>query len=269
MKIKCESCHKIFNFKTETLPDKAFSFKCTKCDEKVWVAEEELADAKIEARKKSKTETAGNERRISMPKVDPVKLKKPVMKLVGLVSRISGRPEHEWLFSLTKFAAIFSIAALIVLIALGGFTLFSVIRTTEVTYTDVERSLYLKKDPTLSIDAAVPGIKLPDRVKKYLGTDYRETFVEWMNGLDDRQKVDFVDNLDRIIKQAQNRDPNNIYDYINEYKSLKYNRSVTRPFVQYLFKIGIAVALIAMITLLGLFCLVLLQISWQKKLYEL
>ena len=269
MKIKCEGCHKIFNFKTESLPDKAFAFKCTKCNEKIWVAEEEIVNAKVEAQKRSKTDAEGDTRRISMPKVDPEKLKKPVMKLVGLVSRVSGRPEHEWLFSLTKFAALFSIVALIVLIALGGFALFSVIRNPEVTYSEVERSLYLKKDPTLSIDDAVPGIKLSNRVKKYFGTDYREAFVEWMNSLDDRQKVDFIDNLDQIIKQAQNRDPNNIYDYINEYKSLKYNQSVTKPFVQYLFKIGIVVALIAMITLLGLFCLVLLQVTWQKKLYEL
>ena len=268
MRIRCASCHKVFNFRSEKLPDRAFSFSCNECNEKIFVTEDEISDARIKTREKSKIEMAGEKWRKSIPKIDPVKLKKPLMKLVGLVSRISDRSEREWLFSLTKFAAIFSIVALFVLITLGAFTLFSAVSNTKVSYAEVEQFLYLKKDPTLSIDSAIPGIKISDRVKKYLGNEHREIFVEWLNGLEDHQKADFIDNLDLIIQQAQNQDPDNIYDYINEYKNLKYNRSVKKPFVQYLLKVAIVIALITMIVLVGLFCLVLLQLTWQKTVFE-
>ena len=270
MKLTCTGCKKTYNFKSDKLPDQAFSFGCKECGAKIRVTQEQIEAAKKAppphnaAGGGTKAKAGGNKAAKSMPRLDPEKLKKPVMKLVGLVSRLSGRSERDWLFSLTKFSAIFSITALVILIVVGGFTYFAITGNQEVTYSEVERSLNLKMDPTLGIESAAPGVKLSGRVRKYLGGDYRETFVGWMNGLEDHQKADFVDNLDRIIVQAQKLDPEHIYDFINEYKSLKYTRSVEKPYARYLFKLGVIVVLIAMIVLLGLFCLILLQLTWQK-----
>jgi hypothetical protein len=85
-----------------------------------------------------------------------------------------------------------------------------------------------------------------------------------MNGLAENQKKDFIENLERIISKARQEDPEHIFDYINEYKSLKFTRSVDKPVVKYLFKFGLIIAMIALIGLLGLFSLILLRLTSQK-----
>ena len=273
MKFECGKCKKTFNFNNAKLPDKAFSFNCTQCGERNWVTREEIVDAKCEARssgtnggfanssgKPKTTQAVLN----SVPKIDPAKLKKPVVKLVGLLARLSHRSELDWLFSITKFAAVFSIAALMGAIAFGGFAYYQISGQTEVTYREVEHSLYLKKDPTISIQSAVPDLQLPSRMTKHLGDEHREMFVDWINALEDHEKADFVDNLDKIMIQAQKLEPEHLHNFINEYQRLKYHRSVRKPLAPFLVKTGIILLLVAMLALLGLFCLIILQLNWQK-----
>ena len=277
MIFECGKCTKTFNFKNEKLPDKAFSFTCTQCGEKNWVTREEIVDAKSGDRSADVSRSPDGKKGRqhvamaalnSMPKIDSAKLKKPVVKLVGLLAKLSGRSERDWLFSLTKFAAVFSITALLGAIALGGLALYRLSSDTEVTYRDVEHSLYLKKDPTISIQSAAPGIELPTRIKEHLGDDHREMFVDWLIGLEEHQKADFIHNLDRIMIRAQKLEPEHLLNFVNEYQKLKYHRSVRKPLAPYLVKTGIFLMLTAMLALLGLFCLILLQLTWQKTVFE-
>jgi hypothetical protein len=276
MKFDCAKCSKTYNFNNEKLPDKAFSFTCTQCGTKNRVTREKIVFAKMgtlahasqnNRRRQHKRSTDGKKGWSLAPKIRRIDLKPPVVKLVGLLARLSGRSERQWLFSLTKFATVFSIAALMLMIALGGFAYYHMSGHTAVTYAGLEHALYLKKDPTLSIQSAVPGIPLSDRVKKYLGGEHRESFVEWINGLEAHQKAEFIRNLDHIVAQAQKLEPEHVYDFITEYKTLKYRRSVQKPLAPLVIKAALIVALMAMISLLGLFCLILLQLSWQKAVF--
>ena len=186
------------------------------------------------------------------------------MKVSSFLADLTGRSEREWIFTLTKFVTYFSIGLLVILIILGGITYFSINSNKTIRYADVKRSLELKDDPVITIQAVVPDIKIPKEVKKYLGGDNKGTFVEWMNGLDENQKKDFIENLEQIIQQAQKDEPENIYAFINEYTSLKFKWSVDKPLAKYLFKFGLIIAMITMVGLLGLFSLVLLQLAYQK-----
>ena len=191
-------------------------------------------------------------------------LKKLRGKLSDFLADLSERSERDWILILTKYVAYFSIGFLIVLIGISGLDYFSIGKNKTVTFAEVERSLDLKMDPLLNIQAAFPDIKIPNTVVKYLGGGNRATFVEWINGLPERQKKDFIKNLDLIIRQAQKRDPDHIFEYINEYKSLKLKQSSVSPVAKYLMKLGLIVALITMIVLLGLFSMVLLRLTSRK-----
>jgi len=256
----------VYNFKEEKLPPHAFSFRCKKCHHKVTVSQAQLEAATAEA--KDKKDTAGKKVKLSLFRIQPEKLKNTLLKAGGVLSALTGHSERFWIFTLTKFFVYCSIGLLVVLLILGGITYFSIGSNRPVSYTEVERSLELKQDPLITIQAAVPEVKIPSLVKKYLGDGNRGTFVDWMNGLAENQKRDFIENLELIIGQAQKKDPEHIYDYINEYKSLKFKRSVDKPAANYLLKFGVIVAMITMVALLGLFSLILSRLPSQRTLSE-
>lgn len=266
MKVECPGCTKVYNFKDERLPPHAFTFPCKQCGQKNTISQAQLDAIKTEAQKKKddNKDHAKKKTKFSLPKIKPEKLKKPWEKIGQFLSDLSGRSERDWIFTVTKFVTYFSIGTLVVLIILGGVTYLSINSNKAVTYAEVRRSLELKQDPVITIQAVVPDIKIPKEVKKYLGGSNKGTFVEWMNGLDKNQKKDFIENLELIIQQAQKEEPENIYAFINEYTSLKFKWSVDKPLAKYLFKFGLIIAMITMVGLLGLFSLVLLQLMSQK-----
>ena len=266
MKIECQGCNKVYNFKVDKLPPQAFSFSCKICADKVEITQAQINAAKNEAKKEKEANTgkAKKKARPSLPRIRTDTLKKSFVKIGDFVSDLADRSERDWVLILAKSVAYFSMGLIVVLIILGGLTYYSVSTANTVKYAEVSRSLDLKQDPLLNIQAAVPDVKISKVVRKYLGGDNKATFVEWMNGLAENQKKDFIENLELIIRKAQQEDPDNIFDYINEYKSLKFTRSVDKPAVKYLFKFGLIIAMITLIGLLGLFSLILLRLTTQK-----
>jgi hypothetical protein len=266
MKVECPGCNKVYQFKVDKLPLQAFSFSCKICADKVQITQAQIDAAKAGAKNKKTADPEGTttktKRSLSGLRTDS--FKKSFAKFGGLVSDLADRSERDWVLILAKSTAYFSMALTIVLIIVGGLTLYSVHTASTVSYAEVNRSLDLKQDPLLSIQEAVPDIKIPKNVRKYLGDDNKATFVEWMNGLAENQKKDFIDNLELIINKALKEDPDHIFDYINEYKTLKFTRSVDKPAVKYLFKFGLIIAMTALIGLLGLFSMVLLRLTAQK-----
>ena len=266
MKVECPGCNKVYQFKVDKLPPSAFSFSCKICADKVQITQAQIDAAKAGAKKKKEAGPDNEKKKSkrSLPGLRADTFKESFSKMGDWVSDLTDRSERDWVLTLAKSMAYFSMALIVVLIILGVLTFYSVSTAQTVTYAEVTRSLDLKQDPLLSIQAAVPDIKIPKKVRKYLDGDNKATFVEWMNGLADNQKEDFIENLELIIKKALQEDPEHIFDYINEYKSLKFTRSVDKPAVKYLFKFGLIIAMITLIGLLGFFSMVLLRLTSQK-----
>jgi len=264
MKVYCHLCDKVYNFKKEKLPAYGFSFPCKGCGEKIKVSQAEIDAFLAEA----KEDTAKKKINIALPKVETEKLKKTMVKAGDkagdIVAGLAARSERDWAVTVTKTVAYLCIGLLVLLAVLGGFIYYSLGVNKEVTYADVARSRDLKLDPLLTIQKAVPDIKLPKGVNRYFGEDHRETFVEWMSGLDNYQKKNFIKNLDRIIRLAQRDAPNHVQDYALEYGKLKLKYRVNENLVKYLLKFGLILALILMVTLLGMFSLILLKLTPQK-----
>jgi hypothetical protein len=278
-------CKKVYNFKDEKVPDKSFTFSCKQCGGRIRISQE-LIDVtknqaddrpvkatdnrkqKNKAHKKADKKDNKKKSERSLPKINADALKAPLGKLGGLLTGMTGaladRSERDWILTLTKCVVYFSIAVLIVLIITGGMAYFSVAGHRNVTYKEVQRSLDLKLDPIKGVQAAVPDIKLPPLVKQHVSGDHRERFVDWMNSLDDSHKADFIANLDRVLRSAQKDDPEHVADYLKEFGTLKIKKSAERPYVQYIFKFGLLIALVAMVALLGLFSLVLMKIIALK-----
>ena len=267
MKIECPGCNKVYNFKVDKLPPHAFSFSCKICADKIEITQTQISAAKTGAQKNknANTEIAKKKTKFSLPSFRKDKLKESFSKFGDVVSDLADRSERDWVLTLAKSVAYFSMGLIVVLIIVGGLTFYSVSTANTVTYAEVSRSLDLKQDPLLTIQAAAPDVKISKFVRKYLGGDNKATFVEWMNGLAENQRKDFIENLDAIIRTALKEDPEHIFDYINEYKSLKFTRSVDKPIVKYLFKFGLIITMITLLGLLGFFSLILLRLTTQKQ----
>jgi ABC-type multidrug transport system fused ATPase/permease subunit len=164
-----------------------------------------------------------------------------------------------------KTAAYLSMGLLFVVVLLGVFTWLSIGSGKAVTFAEVQRSLELKRDPLIGIQAAVPDIQLPGLIQKYVGDDYREEFVGWMNGLQKHQQVDFINNLETIISQARSLDPQHVEDFIVEYQKLKSHRTAIGPFAGYLLKFSLMVVLLVVVCLLVLLSLVLFEARGKKS----
>ena len=267
MKVECDQCKKVYTFKKEKLPPYGFSFRCKICEERVQVSQTQL-DQALSTEKSDNKAAKKNTRKLpklSMPKIQTGQLKKPFVDAGGLVSRLLGRPEGEKMTFLAKYTAYFSIGLLFVVVLLAVFTWFSIGSGKAVTFAEVQRSLELKRDPLLDVQEAVPDIQLSGLIQKYVGDDFREDFVEWMNGMPPHQRKDFINNLETIISQARSLEPRHVRDFIIEYQKLKSTRAAIGPFAGYLLKFGLMAILLVVVCLLGLFSLVLLEVIGQKS----
>jgi hypothetical protein len=268
MKVECTLCDKVYKFSKEKIPSYGFSFPCKSCGEKIKVSQAQI-DAFFAGAQKGSAKKKIN---VALPKIETDKLKKKITKAGhnagrkagDFVSGLAARSERDWAVTVTKTVAYFSIGLIVLLAAWGGFIYYSLGVNKDVAYAEVARSLELKLDPLITIQKVVPDIKLPKGVVRYFGEDHREIFVEWMNGLDNYQKKDFIKNLDRIIQLAQRDAPDHVQDYALEYGKLKLNRSVNENLVKYLLKYGLIMALILMVFLLGMFSLILLKLIPPK-----
>ncbi|KPJ78914.1 MAG: hypothetical protein AMJ54_01265 [Deltaproteobacteria bacterium SG8_13] len=267
MRVECDQCKKIYTFKKEKLPPYGFSFRCKICDFRIQVSQAQLDEARAEGNSDKKTGGKLGKKlpKFSLPKFKTDKLKKPLLDAGGVVSRLLGRAEGDKMTFLAKYVSYFSIGLLFMVVLVGVFTWLSIGSGKAVTFSEVQRSLELKRDPLMEIQAAVPDIQLPGLIQKYIGDEFREDFVEWMNGLQKHQRKDFIVNLETIISQARSLDPEHVQDFIVEYQKLKSHRTAVSPFAGYLLKFGLIAVLLAVICLLGLFSLVLLEVKGQKS----
>lgn len=269
MKVECTDCQKVYNFKNEKVPDSAFSFACKKCGGRIRISQDKLdADrGEAEQKKTAAKEPAAKQKESrfsALPGIKTDTLKKPFEKSAEMVSEMAEWSEKDWIFTLTKIVAFFSIAFLIFLIVLSGLTYFSIINSNHTTFAEVQRSVDLKMDPLVRLQTAAPGIKLPKGVKKYFSGDQRSTFVDWMNGLDENSKKEFIADLDLVIRTAKKTDPTHIDAYVEEFGKLTFRRSIEKPYAKYFFKYGLIIAMVAMLTLLGMFSMILVRISTRK-----
>ena len=266
MKVECAKCKKVYTFKKEKLPPYAFSFRCKDCNERIQISQTQL-DSALSA-EKGKDQKSGKRAaklpKLSLPKLQTGKLKKPFVSAGGVVSKLLSRSERDKLTFLAKYTVYFSVSLLFIVVVLGVLTWFSIGSGKPVTFDEVRLSLELKRDPFLEIQTAVPDLRIPALVQKYIGDDNREAFVEWMNGLQKHQRKDFIENLVIIIRQARALDPQHVQDFISEYQKLKFNRTTAGPITGYLLKLGLIVALLAGACLFGLFSIVLLELAALK-----
>ena len=266
MKVACAQCNKEYNFKNEKLPPYGFSFRCKQCNERIQVSQAQVDDAR--AAESPDNKKAGKVfkklPKLSMPTIPTEKLKRPLIKASGVAARLARQPESEKITFFTKMIAYFSIGMLFVVIGLGTLIWFSIGSGKTVTFAEVQRSLELKRDPLVELQKAVPDIPLSDLIRQHIGDEYREEFVEWMNGLHKHQRKDFIRNLESIINQSRLLGPQHIPEYMREYQKLKFHRAAIGPFSNYLLKFGLIVALLAAVCLLALFSVVLLEILAQK-----
>jgi len=291
MKIDCSACSKTYNFKDDKLPLTAFSFRCKQCGETVQVSQKKL-DA-VEARnsdtqrskkpwKKSKSrpkeaaaDSENTENKRKLPSLDAKALKEPLQKgaalvarkTLGLTARILGKSERELVFWLTQTLAYACIALLLLLAAMGAFTFFSIGKSSSISFQDVEKSLEAKEDPLVSIQEVVPEVKIPQAVERQFRGQHKKPLVEWLSGLNDAQRRDFVENLEVVIHKAQKEDPEHLQKYINEYKNLKFQKIVDNPAEKYfavLLKVGLILCTLAVVAMIGLFSMLLVQIVVHK-----
>ena len=266
MKVECDQCKKVYTFKQEKLPPYGFSFRCKVCDDRIQVSQARLDEARsvADAHKKAKAKAAKKLPRISLPKFKTDKLKKPFAGIGGLMAKLLGRPEGDKMTFVAKTAVYLSMGLLLVVVAMGVFTWLSIGSGKAVTFAEVQRSLELKRDPLIGIQAAVPDIQLSGLIQQYVGDDYREEFVGWMNGLQKHQQKDFINNLETIISQARSLDPQHVDEFIVEYQKLKSHRTAVGPFAGYLLKFSLMVVLLVVVCLLVLLSLVLFEARGRK-----
>lgn len=295
MKIECNACHKIYNFKDDKLPLTAFTFRCKQCGESIQVSQkqlDEVDDPKAKAQKKPSKDKSRDVQpaegaaaadssedsslRQKLAGVDPKALKAPLEKgvsivagkVMGLVAKMLGKSEREIIFWLTQTLAYVCIAVLLLLAGMGAFTFLSIGKNSAISFQEIEKSLEAKEDPLVSIQDVVPGITIPQGVEKHFRGAHKKPLVEWLSGLNDAQRRDFIENLEIVIQKAQREDPARIQKYIDEYKNLKLQTIVDNPAEKYfavILKAGLILCTVVVVTLIGLFSLLLVQIVVQKQ----
>lgn len=290
MKIECTVCNKTYNFKDDKLPLTAFSFRCKQCGDSIHVSQKQLdavenskskskhragkAKGKNSAHGKDASSTADSKKR-RLPKVDPKAIKEPLQKgaalvagkSMGLLAKILGKSERELIFWLTQTLAYVCIAVLLMLAAMGAFTFFSIGMNSTISFQQVEKSLEAKEDPLIPIQEVVPEVKIPRAVEKHFRGAQKKPLVEWLSGLNEAQRRDFIENLELVIQRAQKEDPAHVQKYINEYKNLKFQKIVDNPAEKYfavILKAGLILCTLAVVAMIGLFSILLVQIVVQK-----
>jgi hypothetical protein len=75
-----------------------------------------------------------------------------------------------------------------------------------------------------STEAPLAGITIPSRVSRYLGDRSNKSVLEgWLRSLEPNQRQEFVDNLEDVIKYAEQNNLD-VVQAVNTYKELKMQR---------------------------------------------
>lgn len=177
--------------------------------------------------------------------------------------------EQKVLFTFTRSMALVVVGILFVFLVVGIFSYFTIGKEKYISYEDVRRSLNPPNINTSnSIQDSIPEIVIPSNIERYLGDSNKAILLGWLENLDLDQKKDFIKNLGYVIKDAENNSPNQVIEYVNEYKALKLNKISNNEFEKYsnkAIKAGILIAILTMIGIIGLFSLILVLLAVERN----
>lgn len=265
MKILCPNCSAVYNLNDDKVPENEVTVRCKKCHHKIHIkksSEPEAPEANGKEKKKNKKAKKQKHR---------LKFGRPSNPLKNLsVPSLSSAKNlgKNTIYKIIKFASLLAVVLLVFLISWSVYTWFTLAEDNQITFKEVERSLELSIVPADSIQKNIPDIKVPKVVEKYLGGKNTQTFVEWIEPLDNEQIRDFITNLEDVIRIAEKKDRDHIFDYINEYKKIKFRTSLNKEYKKYSIKVMKAVigfSILAMVGIVALIIVILALLSQAKN----
>jgi uncharacterized membrane protein len=181
-----------------------------------------------------------------------------------------GKIEQKILFNYTRVLALISIGFLFICLIIGIIAFLNVGKDSFVAYKDVERSLNPpEENASKSIQDRFPDVKIPNNALRYFSDgENKKVLTGWLEGLDKDQQKDFLRNLGYIIDEAEDENPNKVVKYINGYKGLKFAKIKSDQFDEYFqiaTKVGIIALILFLMTIIGLFSLVLVVLAVERN----
>jgi hypothetical protein len=138
---------------------------------------------------------------------------------------------------------VFALGFLLILI--GGLVFFTTVNNrgingSYVSFDDVKAIVNPEESGTSTARSALRHSTV---IYKYFSSDENKKILEnWLAIYEsDREKQNYLDNLSEIIVQAEKRDREKVYDYLNAYPNLKKSRIKTDEFSKTLNKYTAAV----------------------------
>jgi hypothetical protein len=158
------------------------------------------------------------------------------------------------LFGMVRFIALL-IAALCIaaLIYLGYLLVRGFEPTTNVNYDEINIA---QSSGGQAGAAATPKYALPPVLKPYLGDgDNKKVLDEWLTGLDEKQRDDFLANMARLVEEGQKKGADGT-DIVNAYKDVKLQKLHDKDTNKYVAMIEEGATVGMMVSLLMLVLLV-------------
>lgn len=171
------------------------------------------------------------------------------------------------LFGTVRFVALL-IAALCIaaLVYLGYLLVRGFEPTTAVNYDEIN----ITQSNGQAAAAAAPKYTLPPVLKPYLGDgDNKKVLDEWVTGLSDKDRDDFLGNMARLVEEGQKKGADGT-DVVNAYKDVKLQKLHDKeenkyvPIIEEGATIGMMVSLL-MLVLLVTAILVLLAVERHTR----
>jgi len=117
-------------------------------------------------------------------------------------------------------------------------------------------------------EAVLVGVSIPPRVRKYLGEKDNKSVLEgWLRGLDADQRQDFLDNLEDVIRYAEQNNLD-VIQAVNAYKELKlqkYRTAESKALDAKVSRYGIAGGMVAAVMLIVALSLVLVMLAIERN----
>lgn len=187
--------------------------------------------------------------------------------------------------TLFSFTRAFSITGSV--IAVLGFA-FSILlylsigaHDTHISHEQVMRALHPPKEAeSSSLQSAVPELKIPANIEKYMGDKNRKIFLGWIEDLDEGQRKEFISNLSEVINAAEHQSwfdrlihgpkvpQSDVFDVINKFKELKLEKLHENQIEKYANRAAKAAAIgftLAMVMLVAMMSLVLVMLAIERN----
>lgn len=174
--------------------------------------------------------------------------------------------ERRTVFVFTRVFALFAILAFAASAAAAAVTYLVLGREEQVTLREIRSAI----GETESADSNnnVADTTLPENVKKHMSSENnRHILAAWIDDLSPSQRRDFVDNLDRVIVQAETEQLD-VAKAINGYKTLKLSKLRGDGFGQYantIQKGALVLFITVMLGLIAVFSMFLVLLAIERN----